>query len=155
MKKTICFILATILCFCFASCGHKAEPPQVSLSTVMQEIRSSVSLPEMMDLTAENLQDYFGIEAGEITDFAACINANGYEKEEIILLCASDAASAESLVQKLNLSLENAAAEMQNYLPEQYALVQQSAVRTDGLIVSLCISENAQQIEAILDKYFK
>lgn len=155
MKKTICFILAIVLCLCFASCGKKAEPPQVPLSTVMQEIRSSVSLPEMMDLTAENLQDYFGIDDGEITDFAVCINANGFEKEEIILLRASDDASAESLVQKLNLSLENAAAEMQNYLPEQYALVQQSAVRTDGLTVSLCISENAQQIEAILDKYFK
>ena len=49
----------------------------------------------------------------------------------------------------------NAAAEMQNYLPQQYALVKASAVRIDGLVVSLCISENAEQIDAVLDKYFR
>lgn len=155
MKKFISFFLVLALCVLFASCGKPSSSADVPLSTVMQEIRANVPLPEMLDLTAENLSDYFGIDSGEITDFAVCINANGYEKEEIVLLRATDAACVKALAQKLNTSLDNAAAEMQNYLPQQYALVKSSAVRIDGLVVSLCISENAEQIAAVLDKYFK
>ena len=157
MKKIICLCLSLALCLCFAACGaEKASADKdVSLAAVMDEIRSTVTLPEMMDLSGDNLMDYFGIDASEISDSAVCINANGYEKEEVVLLKAADENAVNSLVEKLNSSLENAAIEMQNYIPEQYDLIQQSSVRTDGLYVSLCISENADQVNAILDSYLK
>ena len=155
MKKLVSLFLILMLCVLCASCGKAKPSADIPLSTVMQEIRANVPLPEMLDLTADNLSDYFGIDSGEITDFAVCINANGYEKEEIVLLRATDTACVQSLAEKLNTSLDNAAAEMQNYLPQQYALVKASAVRIDGLVVSLCISENAEQIDAVLDKYFR
>ena len=155
MKKVLISVLLLCLLFACVGCGQTAAPQtaDISLPDVMQKIRAEVELPEMLDLTAENLPDYFGIDMQELSDFAVCVNANGYEKEEVVLLRAASEADVQPICDALNTSLQNAAAEMQNYLPEQYALVQSSTVQTDGLYITLFISENSTQIREIWEGF--
>ena len=120
----------------------------------MQEILDTVSLPDMMTLTQNDLVDYFGLEAQWCADSAACINSNGYEKDEIILVRATDADSASRVQECLQKALENAAEEMKDYLPEQYAMIQNCKVESRDLYVWLFISDQVDQMQAILDKQF-
>lgn len=156
MKKAIIGLLITVLLVCAAGCGRAGGTPAagtVALSGVMQEMLDTVSLPEMMTLTQDDLFDYFGLEAQWCADSAACINSNGYEKDEIILVRAADADSAVQVQACLQTALENAAAQMQDYLPEQYAMIRNCKVETKDLYVWLFISDANEQMQSILDKY--
>ncbi len=163
MKKIIIAVVIAIFVFTAAACGTTTAPTEstaktpegaVDLAGVMQEMLDSVSLPEMMTLTQDDLVDYFGLEPQWCADSAACINSNGYEKDEIVLVRAADAQSVQQIRDCLEASLENAAAEMQNYLPQQYAMIRKCKVESRDLYVWLFISDNADQMQAILDKYF-
>lgn len=168
MKKILTAVLAAVFVFAAAACGTTTAPTDstaqtqsaqspadaVDLAGVMQEMLDSVSLPDMMTLTQDDLIDYFGLEPQWCADSAACINSNGYEKDEIVLVRAADTESAAQIRACLQTSLENAAAEMQNYLPEQYAMIQNCKVESRDLYVWLFISDKADQLQTILDKYF-
>lgn len=160
MKKAIALLLMiTLMMLSACDAGTPAASQEdvtadtVDLSAVMQDIRSKTELPEMMDLTDDNLLDYFGIDPQWVSDYAACINANGYEKDEIILLRAADEEALSRLQDALMESLNNAAAEMENYLPDQYALIQSSQVRHSGLYVWLFISNQSDKMQAVVDSY--
>ena len=163
MKRIMIAVLTTVFVFAAAACGTTTAPTDstakkpvdaVDLAGVMQEMLDSVSLPDMMTLTQDDLIDYFGLEPQWCADSAACINSNGYEKDEIVLVRAADAESAAQIRACLQTSLENAAAEMQNYLPEQYAMIQNCKVESRDLYVWLFISDKADQLQTILDKQF-
>ncbi|MBQ7541609.1 MAG: DUF4358 domain-containing protein [Clostridia bacterium] len=166
MKKTIALILFAVLLLSAAGCGNASTAPAEStsaavveegepipLDTVLTEILDTVELPDMMKLTIDDLMDFFGLESAWYKDAAACVNANGYEKEEVILVHAASAQDVQSITECLQTSLKNAATEMQNYLPEQYAMIQKCSVQSKGLYVWLFISDANDQMQAILDKY--
>ena len=168
MKKTIVGLLIAALLFCAAGCGADsgAQPADggaettaqpsadaVVLGSVMQEMLDTVTLPEMMTLTQDDLLDYFGLEPQWCADSAACINANGFEKDEIILVRAADKQSVPQIQSCLETVLENAAAEMQDYLPQQYAMIRGCKVESRDLYVWLFISDSADPLRAVLDKY--
>lgn len=156
MKKGIACLLAALLLLCAAGCRQKTETPAAAptnLGAVMQEMLDTVTLPEMMTLTPEDMTDYFGLDAQWCADSAACINANGYEKDEIILVRAADADSVQQITDCLQHVLDNAAAEMQNYLPDQYAMIRKCSVQSRNLYVWLFISDETDQLQTILDKY--
>lgn len=160
MKKRIALAaaLCIVLFLCAVGCGKgQTQPaePDIPLTEVMDDILSQVTMPEMMTLTTENLLDYYGLEAEELADSAVCINMNGYEKEEIVLLRAIDDAHVQGIVDKLNTSLEDAAVQMQNYLPQQYAMIQKSEVRQNGTYVWLFVSDSNEQMQSIFDTYLK
>ena len=159
MKKCFLLLLPFVLLCCMTACGQaktnpdtNTSPSEIVLHDVMQEILDNTQLPEMMELTDENLADYYGLDAAWYTDAAACINANGYEKEEIVLVHAKTEADVPQIEQCLNTALSNAAEEMRNYLPQQYAMIQNSRVQTKGLYVWLFISEDNDGMQQILDR---
>lgn len=168
MKKTITLFLTAVLLFCAAGCAAKPDAQTaetgsgasaqsadaVDLAPLLQEMLDSVTLPEMMTLSQDDLLDYFGLEAQWCADAAACINANGFEKDEIILVRAADADSVPLVTACLETALENAAAEMQNYLPQQYAMIRECKVQSRDLYVWLFISDKADQLQTILDEQF-
>ena len=160
MKKAFTWFLIVVLLLCAAGCGQTDGGTQtvptadvIDLGAVMQEMLDTVPLPEMMTLTDSDLTDYFGLETAWCADSAACINANGYEKDELILVRAADADSVPQIENCLQTVLENAAAEMQNYLPEQYAMIRNCKVESRDLYVWLFISDATDQLQAVLDKY--
>lgn len=168
MKKAIIGLLVAVLLLCAAGCGAGSDvqpadggsetaaqqsADAVALDGVMQEMLDTVTLPEMMTLTQDDLLDYFGLEAQWCADSAACINANGFEKDEIILVRAADAQSVPQIKACLDSALENAAAEMQDYLPQQYAMIRGCKVESRDLYVWLFISDNADRLQTVLDKY--
>ena len=51
--------------------------------------------------------------------------------------------------------VEHKKAELENYLPEQFKIVEKSEVQVKGDYVYLVISEKASDIEAVIAQYIK
>ena len=71
--------------------------------------------------------------------------------ETIIIMKAKDASNISSLSDCLQVVVDEKKNEMENYLPEQFAIVEKSSVKTKDNYVWLVISENADDINKIIE----
>ena len=68
---------------------------------------------------------------------------------------AKDEASVSGLQEVLETIITQKKLELENYLPEQFEIVEKSKVETSGAYVYLVISEERNTIIEIIEKYIK
>ena len=150
MKKTVLAVAALLIVCALAACNQTVK--QVDLDTVMSDIENSVSLPEMMELNADNLSEY-GMDASDAKQFVFRIDKSGIKADEVAMFEANDADGAARIKEKLEAHLAQRANEFNNYLPEEYAVVQQSSVETYGNYVTMFVSPDASEMTSIFESY--
>ncbi len=155
MKKTILSVTAVLMILVMlASCGNNAAEA-VNVKEIYQKITGSVSMPaETVELAAEDLADYYGIEADKTAEFAAVQDACGY-KDEIVIIKAADEASAKEIEALLNEHIEYQKDSMKNYDPAQYSILGSSEVITNGVYVAMFISAEQSTMAEIYNGFFK
>ena len=155
MKKIILSITAVLMItVMLASCG-KSAVEAVNVKEVYQKITESIAMPEeTVELAAEDLSDYYGIEADKVAEFAAVQDACGY-KDEIVIVKAVDEASAAEIEALLNEHIEYQKDSMKNYDPAQYDILGSSEVVTNGVYVAMFISAEQSTIAEIYNGFFK
>lgn len=155
MKKIILSITAVLMIpVMLASCG-KSAVEAVKVKEVYQKITESVAMPEeTVELAAEDLSDYYGIEADKVAEFAAVQDACGY-KDEIVIVKAVDEASAAEIEALLNEHIEYQKDSMKNYDPAQYDILGSSEVITNGVYVAMFISAEQSTMAEIYNGFFK
>lgn len=155
MKKIILSVTAVLMALVMlASCG-KSTAEAVNVKEVYQKITESVAMPEeTVELAADDLVDYYGIEADKVADFAAVQDACGY-KDEIVIIKASDEASAAEIEALLSEHIEYQKDSMKNYDPAQYNILGSSEVITNGVYVAMFISAEQSTMADIYNGFFK
>lgn len=155
MKKIILSITAVLMItVMLASCG-KSAVEAVNVKEVYQKITESIAMPEeTVELAAEDLSDYYGIEADKVAEFAAVQDACGY-KDEIVIVKAVDEASAAEIEALLNEHIEYQKDSMKNYDPAQYDILGSSEVVTNGVYVAMFISAEQSTMAEIYNGFFK
>lgn len=147
MKRIISVIaLIAMLAVLLCACGEQAQPLSDIFSTIKTEYEIS-DLVEFDDIST--LERFYGIGADDVAEFAGGVNNSGVNQEEIVLIKAKDADAAENISEKLNNRLQSKLNETKDYNPEQYAIIEKCTVDTDGLYVSMIISENAEGIKKL------
>lgn len=148
MKRIMLLFLASLmLIIALCSCSEEQKP---HLQEVFDKIKSEVTLSEMNELTqGKQLDRYYGITTDEVEQFAGGINNSGVKQEEIVLIMAADSESAEKIKTALENRRESKYNENKNYNPEQAEIIEKSKVQTNGMYVSLIISENSDKITEI------
>mgnify|MGYP003317031969 CR=1 FL=1 len=106
------------------------------------------------ELTADDLIDYYGIEADKVADCAAVQDACGY-KDEIVIIKAVDDTSAKEIADLLNEHIEYQKESMKNYDPAQYEILGSSEVITNGVYVAMFISAEQSTMAEIFNGSFK
>jgi len=158
MKRLIAVIcVISALCILFTACssdgGSKASK---SLSDIYDEIKSEVTLPDMVELSsADRLDRNYGITEDMAEEFAGGIDSSGVTMTEIVLIKAKDSDSAAQIETKLNNRLSAKLDQNRNYNPEQAEIIEKCEVKTYGMYVTLIISEDAEKITGIVEKYLK
>ena len=71
--------------------------------------------------------------------------------ETIVIMKVKDEADVESISAALQVVVDEKSAEMEDYLPEQFEIVDKSSVKTKGNYVYLVISESADTIIGIIE----
>jgi len=142
------FILILSLSSCTAKKVDLPEPGELFTA-----IASAVELPDMVDVSAELLEENTGIEPGEYESAVCYILSVGLSPDEIVIVKAKDKAAAESVRKKLEARLAYKEKSAENYLTEYLPIIKEGVIRRDGLTVSLIVSERVSQIVEVYNGY--
>ena len=156
MKKWICIALIAVLALALTACGGKKEEAAPAAEVKLADLLTSFKLDEeMMTLTEADMSDIYGIEAADMKQFAAAVNGSGIKADEIVLVEAVDSDAAGRVKQALDNRLQSKLNELENYLPEEYAVAKACSVNATGNFVSMIVAPNAADLVKLYQQSVK
>ncbi len=129
--------------------------PAADLRSVYDSVGEAVTLPSMVEGDDDYISNYYGIDPADLEEYVFAEAEDATLASCVIMMKAKDAEAAGRVETALNTVLNQKAAEMQDYIPEQYDIVTDSAVKTNGLYVYLVISEDKSDIESVIASALK
>lgn len=122
-----------------------------SIADIYDEIAANVTLSSPVAMDDDFISNYYGIDASTLEEYVFSMSEDATSAETIIIMKAKDASNISSLSDCLQIVVDEKKNEMENYLPEQFAIVEKSSVKTKDNYVWLVISENADDINKIIE----
>jgi len=162
--KTIAVLAATLL-LC-AGCSDKTVPTSTSsgdtqtaehsddkksILEIYQEIEQTVSLQSPQCMDDDFISNYYGIDAASLEEYVFSMSEDAAQAETIIILKAKSTEDLPALTDSLQTVVDEKKNEMENYIPEQYTIVEKSKVQTKDTYIWLVISDNADAIVDIIE----
>lgn len=152
-----------VLSLFLVGCGNKKVEIETTLemkeeknlSEIYVEIEEAIELPEMIALNDDYISNYYGIDLGTLEEYLFRNAEEIIYADTVILMKAKDEASVSGLQEVLETIITQKKLELENYLPEQFEIVEKSKVETSGAYVYLVISEERNTIIEIIEKYIK
>ncbi len=127
----------------------------VSVQSVYEAVEAAVELPSMIKGDDDFISNYYGIDSADLEEYVFAEAEDATLASAVIIMKVKSEDAAERIVGSLNTVINQKAAEMQDYIPEQYDIVADSSVKTKGLYVYLVIAENAGDIESVIQSSLK
>ena len=91
MKKIIAFSFSFLVLLTIGLTGCSgASEPDVSLSEILVELETAVSIDGASQMTETDLLDFYGIQASDIAEQASLISMSGIFPDEVIMIKAQD-----------------------------------------------------------------
>lgn len=158
-RKTAVILSAVML---LTGCGAKTAPsaePQASevqetktVNEIYQEITEQVSLESPVCMDDDFISNYYGIDVSTLEEYVFSMSEDATQAETVVLMKAKDGADTGEIVSALETVVDEKKNEMENYLPEQFEIVEKSEVKTRDRYVWLVISQQADAITDIIEK---
>ena len=158
-RKTAVILSAVML---LTGCGAKTAPsaePQASevqetktVNEIYQEITEQVSLESPVCMDDDFISNYYGIDVSTLEEYVFTMSEDATQAETVVLMKAKDGADTGEIVSALETVVDEKKNEMENYLPEQFEIVEKSEVKTRDRYVWLVISQQADAITDIIEK---
>lgn len=150
MKRKLLALLAIVILLLPSCAIENRDMP--TPSQLLMALNEEVALLDMIDVGGEYLEALTGI-SSEYYDEAVCLQlAEGTAPDEIIIIQAKDEAAAQEIQQKLENRLDYKRQSTEQYFTEYQPMVQAGVVRLDGLVVSLIVSD---QVDEIIDVFIQ
>lgn len=160
MKRIFALILAVVLLLSMNACGNAPErETQATVAATqaaavpadMQSIYDAMAelMPEMILMDETTMLNFCGISAEDCTQVVAAICADGLVTDEVWLIEAKDEAALERLKALAETRLQLKGEESITYSPEQYAVVQEARIITEGLYMALIVSPDVDALAEI------
>lgn len=154
-RKTVVvlFTVAALL----GGCGKKSEAgaADMSVQSVYEAVEAAVELPAMVEGDDDFISNYYGIDPTDLEEYVFTEAEDATLASAVIIMKVKSGDAVERIVDSLNTVINQKAAEMQDYIPEQYEIVADSSVKTEGLYIYLVIAENAGDIESVIQSALK
>lgn len=156
MKKILVSVMAILMCMCLlTACGGAKTLNDTPLSEAMDKINAEVfgdgENMRVID-SLEKLELYYDIDPADVKEFAVEVSKNSAtEIDEVILIKAVDEEAANRIAEKLEIRLQAQKDLCASYSAELLAVADKCAVRTQGVLVSLIITEQYDEAIKICD----
>lgn len=128
-----------------------ADSTAKSIADIYQEITQSVSLQSPQCMDDDFISNYYGIDAASLEEYVFSMSEDAAQAETVIILKVKNTDDVKGLSDSLQTVVDEKKNEMENYIPEQFAIVEKSKVQTKDNYVWLVISENADAIADIIE----
>ncbi len=122
-----------------------------SIDDIYQEIEQAVSLQSPQRMDDDFISNYYGIDATLLDEYVFSMSEDAAQAETVIIMKVKNADDLTGLSDSLQTVVDEKKNEMENYIPEQFAIVEKSKVQTKDNYVWLVISENADTITDIIE----
>lgn len=129
-----------------------AAQEAASVAEIYQEITETVTLASPVLMDEDFIMNYYGIDSALLEEYVFSLSEDAAQAETVIVMKARDAGDLEDLTACLQVVVDEKKNEMENYLPEQFAIVEKSRVQTRDCYLWLVISEQADAILDIIEK---
>ncbi len=158
MNKKILTILLALCLLSTAGCGSQAETTAPASTTSVQEkpldlqalyTQMSGKLPEMLVLDEEMMLNFCGIQETDCLQAVVAISSVNLQVDEVWLLEARNPEALARLQSLAKTRLQVKEAETENYLPDQYAIVKEAKLITQGNYLLMLVGTNADALEGI------
>ena len=126
-----------------------------SPEAIYEAIGAEIDLSGMFLTDDDYIYNYYGIDPELLDGYVFAIADSAISADSVIIMKPKDQASADGLMDSLNMVKEAKEAEMQNYAPEAYEVAHASTVRQKDGYVYLVMSKDAAKIEKIIEDNLK
>ena len=122
-----------------------------SINEIYQEIEQTVSLQSPQCMDDDFISNYYGIDAALLEEYVFSMSEDSAQAETFIIMKVRNTNDMEELTDNLQTVVDDKKNEMENYIPEQFAIVEKSKLQTKENYIWLVISENADAITDIIE----
>ncbi len=127
------------------------EEAALSAAEIYEKIKGQYTLPDMFEADADWLMNYYGIDAGMLSDYVFA-EADEVHADRVIILSVADESNMSAIEEKLNNVLAQLSSpEMLDYLPDQADMITSAEIKKKGNTLYLVISPDADGIEEIIE----
>ena len=112
-----------------------------------------IEQPEMVILNDNYIANYYGVDLSLLEDYLFANAEDVIYADTIVLMKVKEEASAQAMKDVLDNMIAQKKLELENYLPEQFQIVEKSEVVVSGSYVYLIISEKAEEIQSVITQY--
>lgn len=148
MKRNRLFalVLAGVLALgLLTACGSKEETKEIDIPALWTSIEETVELPSMMELDDSTLKDVYGIDAADLESYVARIPMMNVHATEFFIAKVKDG-KMDSVKEAIAKRQADLVTVWEQYLPEQYELVQNYKLETEGNYVLFCVCAQADEV---------
>lgn len=127
-----------------------AQKTAKSVKDIYGEISQTVALNSPMLVPDDFILNYYGIDVSTLDEYVFSMSEAAISAETVVILKARDGGDTAGLSASLQTVIDQKRSEMENYLPDQFQIVDKSSVQVQGNYVYLVISEQADAISRII-----
>ena len=149
MKRTISILLLLTALLGLAGCGKPAADAP-DFQAVYESMTAVSDMPDMVVVPNGKGEFLFGIAPEDCKQEILAICRDSLLADELWLIEARDKEAADRIEALAQNRLQQKAAELENYLPEQYQVVQQAQLSREGNCVVLLVSPRAKELAKLL-----
>ncbi len=139
-------LLALLLC----ACGQN-EDKTWNVEELYRKMTDTANLPEMILVPSDKSVYLYGIAEEDCVQELIAISSDSMLADEIWLLEATDENTADKLESLARQRAEQKAAELKNYAPEQYQVVQDAKMIRQGKMIALIITPEAAELTKLIE----
>ncbi len=127
------------------------EIPAKPVQEIYEEIAQGVELHSPVPMADSFISNYYGINPDKLEEYVFVMSEEATSAETVAIMKVKEEGDVESIKAALQVLVDEKRGEMEDYLPDQFEIVDKSEVKTKGNYVYLVISEQADAITKIIE----
>lgn len=122
--------------------------PDISKKT--SALLEEIDLPEMVEITADGLNLFFGVDEADVSEFSAYLCGSGAVPDEFGIFIVKDADAADRVAEALNRRTERQRKIFKDYTPDEMYKFDDCFVEINGTVVTYAVCADNSKARELL-----
>lgn len=155
----VCIVGLLVLCI-FTACSKedtnepKEVEPRVSIDRMVEEMLDVMEHPDVMELNAEHIEDFYEIDISKLEGYAVRAPLLNIHTDEIALLKVTDLTHMDEVKESLEQRATDVQTQFKNKDPNQYEYAKNFVVKDKGSYILFVISKHAESVVDTYEQFF-
>lgn len=155
LKKVISITLGAILSMgLLTACGSNSTKNPTT-EEVMNNIKDSVKLDSMKEGNEEKLTDLVGVDASDVEEFAYYMPTTNLQANQVAVIKVKDEEKVDDIKSQIENKINESGEEFKTYLPEEYFLIENKVIESEGKYILVAVSKDSEEIEGAFEDSLK